>query len=116
VLADHSQHSDHPHHPGHAQHGIRGYAAAWRNTPSSTVIGPLVAPDAQSAEQLVLDLAAHAHGSIRLDLDPDRPELPAWADKHGLEPVSRTTVMALGDVLNRGAPDRLFTPISVALA
>jgi GNAT superfamily N-acetyltransferase len=107
VLADHS---DHP------QHSIRGYAAAWRNTPSSTVIGPLVAPDAQAAEQLILDLAAHAHGSIRLDLDPDRPELPAWANKHGLEPVSRTTVMARGDLLDRGAPDRLFTPISVALA
>jgi GNAT superfamily N-acetyltransferase len=122
VLADHPHHSahprhpDHPRHPGPSHHSIRGYAAAWRSSPSSTVIGPLVAPDAQAAEQLILDLAAHAHGSIRLDLDPDRPELPAWADKHGLEPVSRTTVMALGDVPNRGAPDRLFTPISVALA
>jgi GNAT superfamily N-acetyltransferase len=116
VLADHSHHPRHPDHPQHPEHSILGYAAVWRNTPSSTVIGPLVAPDAQAAEQLILDLAAHAHGSIRLDLDPDRPELPAWADKHGLEPVSRTTVMALGDVLNRGAPDRLFTPISVALA
>jgi hypothetical protein len=116
VLAGPSHHPDDSHHPDHFQHSIRGYAAAWRNTPSSTVIGPLVAPDAQAAEQLILDLAEHAHGSIRLDLDPDRPELPAWADKHGLEPVSRTTVMALGDVLNRGAPDRLFTPISVALA
>ena len=26
------------------------------------------------------------------------------------------TVMALGNLQNRGAPDRLFTPISVALA
>jgi GNAT superfamily N-acetyltransferase len=93
-----------------------GYAAAWRNTPSSTVIGPLVAPDAERAEQLIADLAAHAHGTIRLDLDPDRPELPAWADKHGLEPVGRTLVMARGELPNRGAPDRLFTPISVALA
>ena len=100
----------------HSEHGISGYAAAWRNTPSSTVIGPLVAPDAQAAEQLILDLAAHARGSIRLDLDPDRPELPAWAHKHGLEPVSRTTVMAHGALPDRGAPDRLFTPISVALA
>ena len=55
---------------------ISGYAAAWRNTPSSTIIGPLVAPDAQAAQQLIVDLAAHARGSIRLDLDPDRPELP----------------------------------------
>jgi GNAT superfamily N-acetyltransferase len=113
---DHSHHRDHPQHPDHSHHSTRGYAAAWRNTPSSTVIGPLVAPDAQAAEQLILDLAGHAHGSIRLDLDPDRPELPAWAHRHGLEPVSRTTVMAHGDLPDRGAPDRLFTPISVALA
>jgi GNAT superfamily N-acetyltransferase len=93
-----------------------GYAAAWRNTPASTVIGPLVAPDAEAAERLIADLAAHAHGTIRLDLDPDRRELPAWADKHGLEPVGRTLVMARGELPNRGAPDRLFTPISVALA
>jgi GNAT superfamily N-acetyltransferase len=122
VLSDPSPHPnqlhqpDQPHHRGYSQHTIRGYAAAWRNTPSSTVIGPLVAPDAQAAEQLIVDLAEHAHGSIRLDLDPDRPELPGWAHKHGLEPVSRTLVMARGDLLDHGAPDRLFTPISVALA
>jgi GNAT superfamily N-acetyltransferase len=100
----------------HSEHGLTGYAAAWRNTPSSTVIGPLVAPDAQCAEQLITDLAAHAHGTVRLDLDPDRPELPAWAHRHGLEPVSRTLVMARGELTDRGAPDRLFTPISVARA
>jgi GNAT superfamily N-acetyltransferase len=98
------------------QTGISGYAAAWRNTPSSTVIGPLVAPDAESAKHLVTDLAAHAHGTIRLDLDPDRQELPAWADKHGLEPAGRTQVMARGELIDRGTPDRLFAPISVALA
>ena len=95
---------------------MSGYAAAWRNTQSSTVIGPLVAPDAQAAERLITDLAAHAHGTVRLDLDPDRPELPAWANRHGLEPVSRTLVMARGELTDRGTPDRLFTPISVALA
>lgn len=95
---------------------ITGYAAAWRNTPSSTVIGPLVAHDADAAKDLITDLAAHAHGTIRLDLDPDRPELPAWAHKHGLEPVGRTLVMARGDLPDRGTPACLFTPISVALA
>jgi GNAT superfamily N-acetyltransferase len=104
VLADRSQRS------------ISGYAAAWRSTPSSTVIGPLVAPGAQAAERLITDLAAYAHGTIRLDLDPDRSELPAWASRHGLEPVGRTIVMAHGDLLDRGIPDHLFTPISVALA
>ena len=128
MLADDSAYADDPrhgeaphhgedsHHGDHSQHGIRGYAAAWRNTPSSTVIGPLVAPDAQAAQRLITDLAAHAHGTIRLDLDPDRPELPAWAGKRGLEPVSRTLVMAYGDLVDRGTPDHLFTPISVALA
>ena len=96
--------------------GISGYAAAWRNLPSSVIIGPLVAPDAEAAKRLITDLAAKVSGTIRLDLDPDRPELPAWAHARGLEPVSRTTVMARGELADRGAPDRLFTPISVALA
>jgi GNAT superfamily N-acetyltransferase len=109
-------HGDDPHNADQSKHRISGYAAAWRNTPSSTVIGPLVAPDAQAAQQLIVDLAAHACGSIRLDLDPDRPELPSWAHKHGLEPVGRTLVMARGELPSHGSPDRLFTPISVALA
>ena len=110
--------------PGFAEHlavletgqGISGYAAAWRNLPSSAIIGPVVAPDAEAAKRLIVDLAAKVSGTIRLDLDPDRPELPAWAHARGLEPVSRTTVMAHGELPDRGAPDRLFTPISVALA
>ena len=95
---------------------ISGYAAAWRNVPSSAVIGPVVAPDAEAAKRLIADLAARIRGSVRLDLDPDRPELPVWACAHGLEPFGRNTVMARGELADRGAPDRLFTPISVALA
>ena len=97
-------------------HGISGDAAAWRNLPSSVIIGPLVAPGAEAAKRLITDLAAKVSGTIRLDLDPDRPELPAWAHARGLEPASRTTVMARGELADRGQPDRLFTPISVALA
>jgi GNAT superfamily N-acetyltransferase len=96
--------------------GISGYAAAWRSHPSSATIGPVVAPDAAAAKRLITDLAATVSGNVRLDLDPERPELPAWAHARGLEPVSRTTVMALGGLTDRGTPDRLFTPISVALA
>ena len=96
--------------------GITGYAAAWRNLPSSAIIGPVVAPDAEAAKRLIGDLAARISGNVRLDLDPDRPELPAWAHARGLEPVARTTVMARGELPHRGTPDRLFTPISVALA
>jgi GNAT superfamily N-acetyltransferase len=96
--------------------GITGYAAAWRNHVASTVIGPLVAADHEAAAHLVTHLAAHASTPVRLDLDPDRPELPAWANAHGLEPVARTLVMAHGEIAPRGTPERLFTPISVALA
>jgi len=95
--------------------GAAGYAAAWRNT-TSTVIGPVVAADAAGARRLIADLAAHVRGPVRLDLDPDRPELPGWAHAHGLEPVSRTAVMVHGEWNVRGNPDWLFTPISVALA
>ena len=97
------------------QAGTAGYAAAWRNPPS-TVIGPVVAADAAGARRLIADLAAHVRGPVRLDLDPDRPELPGWAHAHGLEPVSRTAVMVHGEWNVRGNPDWLFTPISVALA
>ena len=97
-------------------HGLAGYAAAWRNHVTSTVIGPLVAPDAAAATRLIGELAARVKAPIRLDLDPDRPELPGWAHTHGLEPVASTIVMAHGDLSPRGTPERLFTPISVALA
>jgi GNAT superfamily N-acetyltransferase len=96
--------------------GIVGYAAAWRNDPASTVIGPLVAADGGAARRLIAELAAHARTPIRLDLDPDRPELPGWAHARGLEPTGRTVVMAHGNLGSRGIPERLFTPISVALA
>jgi GNAT superfamily N-acetyltransferase len=111
--------------PGFADHiavldsgnGVEGYAAAWRNHVTSTVIGPLVAPDGLAARRLVNYLAARARTPvIRLDLDPDRPELPGWAQAHGLDPVARTRVMAHGKLVPRGLPERLFTPISVALA
>jgi GNAT superfamily N-acetyltransferase len=98
------------------ERGISGYAAAWRNLPSSAIVGPVVAPDAEGAKRLIAELAATVGGTIRLDLDPDRPELPAWAYARGLEPVGRTTVMARGELADRGTPSRLFTPISVALA
>jgi len=95
--------------------GTAGYAAAWRNT-TSTVIGPVVAANAAGARRLISDLAAQVRGPVRLDLDPDRPELPGWAFAHGLEPVAMTAVMAHGDRNSRGNPDWLFAPVSIALA
>ena len=96
--------------------GIAGYAAAWRNHVTSTVIGPLVARDEEAAKLLVAHLAAQVSTPVRLDLDPDRDGLPGWANARGLEPVAQTLVMAYGDIVPRGTPERLFTPISVALA
>jgi GNAT superfamily N-acetyltransferase len=95
--------------------GISGFAAAWRNGPVA-VLGPVVAANGTDARRLIADLAAQVRGPIRLDLDPDRPELPEWVLNRGLEPVSQTTVMAHGQCVPRGNPSRLFTPISVALA
>lgn len=101
---------------GMAGTGFAGYGAAWRNDPDSTVIGPLVASDGDAAKRLVAALAAGAGTPVRLDLDPDRTELPGWAHAHGLEPYGRTVAMAHGDLAPRGIPAHLFTPISVALA
>ncbi len=96
--------------------GITGYAAAWRNG-NIVVIGPVVAASGADARRLIADLAAQVRGPVRLDLDPDRPELPDWALSRGLEPVSRTAVMVHGAWPSRGGDhNRLFTPISVALA
>ena len=94
---------------------IAGFAAAWQNH-TSTVIGPVVAPDGAAARRLIGDLAAGIRGQVRLDLDPDRPELPAWAVRHGLQPAGLNAVMAYGDRPPPGDPARLFTPISIALA
>ena len=96
-------------------HGVAGFAAAWQNH-TSTVIGPVVAPDGAAARLLIGGLATGIRGQVRLDLDPDRPELPAWAVRHGLQPAGLNTVMAYGDRPPPGDPARLFTPISIALA
>jgi predicted N-acetyltransferase YhbS len=98
-----------------ADDGITGYACAWR-TEAYTFIGPLIAPDGGAARRLVTELAAHSTVAVRLDLDPDRSELPGWARACGLEPTERTVVMTHGDQAPRGVPERLFTPISVAMA
>jgi GNAT superfamily N-acetyltransferase len=98
-----------------AGEGITGYAAAWRTEPFMH-IGPLIAPDGPAARRLVTDLAEHATVGVRLDLDPDRPELPAWARAHGLGPTEYTVLMTRGDLTPRGVPEHVYTPISVAMA
>ena len=80
------------------------------------MIGPLVAPDGAAARRLVTELATDSTVAVRLDLDPDRPELPSWARAHGLEPTERTVFMTRGDLTPCGIPEHRFTPISVAMA
>jgi GNAT superfamily N-acetyltransferase len=98
-----------------ASEGIVGYAAAWR-TEAYLMIGPLLAPDGAAARRLVTELAADSTVAVRLDLDPDRPELPGWARAHGLEPTERTVFMTRGDLTPRGISEHRYTPISVAMA
>jgi GNAT superfamily N-acetyltransferase len=98
-----------------ASDGIVGYAAAWR-TEAYTMIGPLMAPDGGAARRLITELAGRSTVAVRLDLDPDRSELPGWARARGLAPTERTVMMTHGDLTPRGRPERLFTPISVAMA
>jgi GNAT superfamily N-acetyltransferase len=95
---------------------VAGYAIGWRNDVTSTLVGPLLAPDDAAARLLVADVAAHARTPVRLDLDPALPGLPAWAEAHGLALGGRTVVMAHGKLPPRGTPERLYTPVSVALA
>jgi GNAT superfamily N-acetyltransferase len=94
---------------------IAGYAGAWPNG-NGTVIGPVVAPDDARARLLVGDLAANVAGPIRLDLDPDRRELPRWVTAHGLRYTAETTFMVRGAWPPPGRSDRIYAPITVALS
>jgi Acetyltransferase (GNAT) domain/Acetyltransferase (GNAT) family len=98
-----------------ASEGITGWAAMWRTEPFMH-IGPLVAKDGAAAKRLVTALAVHSSVPVRLDLDPDRPELPAWARASGLAPMERTVLMTWGDQTKVGIPEQVYTPISVACA
>lgn len=91
-----------------------GYAAAWR-TGDATIIGPVIAPGAASARSLITDLAVRAAGPVRLDIDPDRPGLPAWASAHGLTQAGQTTFMARGLWPPPGDQDQVFAMMSPAL-
>jgi GNAT superfamily N-acetyltransferase len=98
-----------------ASEGITGWAAMWR-TEAFMHTGPLIAKDGPAAQRLVTSLATHSSVPVRLDLDPDRPELPAWARASGLAPMERTVLMTFGDPTPAGIPEHVYTPLSVACA
>lgn len=93
---------------------IIGYAGAWLNG-NITVIGPIVAPDGPGAQLLIGDLARNVAGPLRLDLDPDRTELPSWATAHGMRRAGQTSFMVRGSWPPPGHRDRLYAPLTVAL-
>ncbi|MEV0974788.1 GNAT family N-acetyltransferase [Microtetraspora glauca] len=93
--------------------GLAGFGGAWRNV-SDTVLGPVIAQDADIALELLSDLASDVEGPVRVDIDTGRPELVAWAMEHGLTHGFSTTIMEYGEELP-GDRARLFTPVMVAL-
>jgi predicted N-acetyltransferase YhbS len=94
--------------------GIIGYAGAWR-TEAFLFIGPLMAPDGDSAKRLVTELAKDSPVAVRLDTNPDRPELPSWLRSCGLMAAEHTVMMTRGDQTPRGVPELLYAPTSVAM-
>jgi hypothetical protein len=93
--------------------GPVGYGAAWPNT-GTTVIGPVIATDADMALTLIAELAGDVDGYVRLDLDHRRPDVVAWAEENGMEEGMTTAVMIYGDELP-GDRKRLFSPVTIAL-
>jgi hypothetical protein len=90
-----------------------GYGAAW-TMDGTRMIGPLVAPDTDSAATLIRRLADGWPGPIRLDLLGRHGGLAAWAAAHGLSAGSRTTLMVAGSDLP-GDRSRLYCPATVAI-
>ena len=81
----------------------------------ATVVGPLVAPDAAAARDLIADLAARVDGHVRLDIDDRHDGLLAWAAEHGAAPGDVTAVMVHGDRELPGDRARLILPMMLAL-
>lgn len=98
-----------------APHGeVTGYAAATADG-GQTIIGPVIAPDAVSAQALIAGLARRIGGPVRTDLDPDRGEMAGWAEAHGLPQVAERAFMVHGDWPLPGHRENLYAPITVAL-
>ncbi|MEU3184898.1 GNAT family N-acetyltransferase [Streptomyces sp. NPDC006923] len=92
---------------------IIGYAAAWP-TPETDVIGPLVAPDVETAKALVCSLAMDSARPVRMDVDVRHQGLLTWLKENGLEAGISTTVMTYGIPELPGDWTRRFAPLSLA--
>ncbi|EST37483.1 hypothetical protein N566_12775 [Streptomycetaceae bacterium MP113-05] len=97
----------------HASGAPAGFAASWQND-ATTVLGPVVAEDLPTARALVSDLARHAPGPVRFDLDGRHHAMGEWLRDRGLAGDFTCTLMVHtadipGDITLR------FAPYSVAL-
>ncbi|MGW6584600.1 MULTISPECIES: GNAT family N-acetyltransferase [Streptomyces] len=96
------------------EHGeLVGYAALWPSG-QAAVVGPLIARDTPTAQALVAALATTTDRPLRADVDARHKELLGWLTEHGLEPLSRTTVMTYGIPDLPGDATRRFAPLTVA--
>jgi hypothetical protein len=79
------------------------------------VVGPVIAPDLSSAGMLIAAVARDVEGPVRVDLDPDRRDIAAWAEAHGLPQIAETAFMVRGTRPPPGDRKCLYAPMSVAL-
>jgi predicted N-acetyltransferase YhbS len=93
---------------------VAGYGAA-REGGGQLAIGPLVAPDLDTARALIADLAAPAGGVVRMDIDDRHDGLLAWAQARGLAPADRTWLMVHGDRELPGDPAWSGLPAMLAV-
>jgi hypothetical protein len=93
---------------------VCGYGAAAPNA-GNTVVGPVVAPDADAGRALVADLAAGVDGPVRLDVDHRHAGLLAWAAEHGVAPGDTVTFMVRGADALPGERRRLILPAMLAV-
>ncbi|MFF2007766.1 GNAT family N-acetyltransferase [Streptomyces sp. NPDC058195] len=96
-----------------AQDEIVGYAALWPSD-RTHVVGPLIAPDTDTAEALVAALSAATDLPLRADIDARHTDLLDRLEQRGLLPSSATTVMTLGASDLPGDWRRRYAPLTVA--
>ncbi|MGW1890342.1 GNAT family N-acetyltransferase [Streptomyces sp. NPDC002004] len=92
---------------------IVGYVAAWPNGPSY-VLGPLIAPDTDTAEALVASIAAETDRPLRTDIDVRHEALLARLKERGLESIAFNAVMTYGIPELPGDWTRRFAPLTLA--
>jgi GNAT superfamily N-acetyltransferase len=91
--------------------GIGGFALS-RAFGRGQMIGPVIAPDEDSAIAMVASLLQP--GFLRIDIPAAATRLAAWLDERGLPCVSTATMMARGDWRMPEAGPRRFALVSQA--